>query len=144
MSQYIVAAHWSDLNLSGWRWPHFSPWEMRCKGTGGVKLYIPFMDFLEDLRADCGFALPVSSGYRSPWHNNRVSKSGFRGPHTTGKAGDVQCHTQKAYWVQRHAHARGATGVGSRQTGKFSARFIHVDIVRQNPHIPRPMVWGYA
>ncbi|MEO5330361.1 MAG: D-Ala-D-Ala carboxypeptidase family metallohydrolase, partial [Magnetococcus sp. THC-1_WYH] len=47
------------------------------------------MDRLENLRREFNRPMPVSSGYRCPMHNARVSKTGFSGPHTTGQAVDI-------------------------------------------------------
>jgi uncharacterized protein YcbK (DUF882 family) len=97
-----------------------------------------FIDALDILRARVGFPLVVSSGYRCPTHNQRVSSTGPDGPHTTGKAVDIAVDRQRAWHVLREAARMGFTGIGIKQTG--GGRFIHLDMLDgQN----RPMLWGY-
>ena len=66
------------------RWPNFSPDEFKCQGSGELKISPVVLDFLQAYRNVKGSGVTVTSGYRSPEHNNSVSSTGLDGPHTTG------------------------------------------------------------
>jgi uncharacterized protein YcbK (DUF882 family) len=98
-----------------------------------------FMQKMDDIREQCGFALIVSSAYRCPLYNDRVSATGKSGPHTTGRAMDIAVSHENAFIFLNAALENGITGIGIQQKGKI--RFIHVDDLT-NPY-PRPRVWSY-
>lgn len=75
--------------------------------------------------------LEISSGYRSPEYNQRVSKTGVKGPHTTGKAVDILCHQQTMRWLIFSALALGFLGIGVSSSGAMSSRFVHLDMSRK-------------
>jgi len=124
-----------------WRWQNFSIDELKCKGTGEYPEITPeieaFLDKLQDLRDEVG-PMVVSSGYRSPSHNNKVSGSGTSGPHTTGRAVDIAIRGAEAYNLVGLAIERGMTGIGVNQKGK--SRFVHLDDLTNGP---RPRIWSY-
>lgn len=128
-------------NVTDWKWPHFLPAEIACKGTGRIVFDEATLDKLEILRNQLGFALPVSSGYRAPEYNNKVSGTGLTGPHTTGKAIDLSVVGLQAYKVMEAAIALGFTGIGVNQKG--TGRFIHIDTLSADKDQPRPWVWSY-
>lgn len=124
------------------KYKHFSEAELTCQCGCGQQLMNPsFMFLVEELRERVGFALPVSSAYRCPEHNNNVSKSGYDGPHTTGRAIDLRVSHEKSYQVLRIAMSMGFTGIGVNQKG--DGRFIHLDDLSGAPNRPRPHVWSY-
>jgi len=130
--------------LAPWRWPHFTPDELRCRcGCGRVDMAPDFLDRLEQLRVAFGRPLSVCSGFRCPAHNANplVSHSGDRGPHTTGRAVDIRIGRGDAYALNALAPALGFTGIGFAQKG--DARFIHLDDLPDAPGQPRPTVWSY-
>jgi|TARA_R100000049_G_C1889279_1_gene42923 uncharacterized protein YcbK (DUF882 family) len=129
--------------VDDWPWAHFTPQEMACQGSGIVMVEPEFMDRLERLRALLGFPLPVTSGYRSPEHNRAVSKTGYGGPHTTGRAADIQVAGEKYWRVLQHAPSLGFTGIGAKQRGPHHRRFIHLDDLTA-PDFPRPTGWTYS
>lgn len=94
---------------------------------------------LDELRGRVGFPLIVSSGYRCPEHNQKVSSTGPNGPHTTGKAVDLAVSHDKAYFVLQQALRMGFTGIGV--NGKGTGRFIHLDALPESAG--RPRVWSY-
>ncbi len=96
-----------------------------------------FVDRLDELRDRLEFPLRVSSGYRCPAHNARVSSTGLTGPHTTGLAADLAVERWAAYEVLRVALEMRFQGIGVAQKG--AARFIHLDDVIDG----RPTVWSY-
>ena len=124
-----------------WRWQNFTIDELKCKGTGTFPDVTPdialFMDKLQDIRDETGILI-ISSGYRSPEHNSRVSKTGITGPHTTGRAVDISIRGIEAFQLVEMAFARGMTGIGIKQKGK--ARFVHLDDLTDGP---RPRLWSY-
>lgn len=135
--------HWSN---AGKEWPleFFTAKEFACKGTGGVRLYIPFGFWLDGLRRRMKGPVILSSAYRSPSHNAAVSKSGYNGPHTTGAAADILCHSRRAQIVLEYICETGVRRYGINQKGDFSGRFIHVDLADQvRTGDPAPAVWTY-
>ena len=96
-----------------------------------------FLDYLDALRHKCGFPFIVTSGYRTPEYNNKVSSTGLTGPHTTGKAADIAVSRQNADKVLEMVYDMGCfTGKGINQKGE--GRFIHLDIIEGDNRI-----WTY-
>jgi zinc D-Ala-D-Ala carboxypeptidase len=121
---------------------YFTPSEFACNHCGENKTTPETMGHADELRHRCGFPLILSSAYRCPDHNAKVSKSGRTGPHTTGEAFDVAVTHRQAYDVLKHAMAMGVfTGIGVQQKG--GGRFIHCDTLPDAPGQPRPHVWSY-
>lgn len=122
-------------------YPHFKPEELKCKcgqcGSTGHEMDPALMALLEKLRDVVG-SFALSSAFRCPTYNTAVSATGILGPHTTGKAVDIACTTQKAYVIIAEALKLGFTGIGVNQ--KNNGRFIHLDILTKSP---RPNVWSY-
>ncbi len=130
------------------RWPNFTPEEVASKGNGEVLLVEDFIDRLQGLRGLAASELQdprfrIRSWYRDPEHNNKVSKSGFDGPHTKGVAVDIGCHGFLAYWILSNAAKFGFTGIGVKQKGPKASRFIHLDTLGEAYKAPRPTVWSY-
>jgi uncharacterized protein YcbK (DUF882 family) len=120
---------------------YFKREEFKCKHCGAEKMDPAFLVLLDELRHRCGFPLPVTSGYRCPAYNDKVSTTGPNGPHTTGKAADIGVSRHRAYDVLRHALAMGFTGIGVKQKGE--ERFVHLDTLTEPQAAPRPTVWSY-
>lgn len=118
--------------------------ELKCKcgecGSTGEEMNPQFMDKLDYLRGICGFPFVVTSAFRCPTHNNKVSLTGFSGPHTTGRAIDISVSHEKAYIFLENVMKSGLfTGIGINQKG--GGRFIHLDDLTHE--YPRPRVWSY-
>lgn len=129
-------------------WPnlrYFQPSEFACKGLnccgGAVRMDHAFLLEIDELRHRCGFPFIITSGYRCPIHNAKVSSTGSTGPHTTGRAADIAVSHANALKLIREALAMGFTGIGVQQKG--GGRFIHVDNLPNAPGQPRPTVWSY-
>jgi hypothetical protein len=137
----LIYARAEDVPAEVWRWPNFTPFEFECKGSHRLVIVPAFMDRLQALRAAAAIPFPVSSGYRSPEHNARVSATGATGPHTTGRAVDINIEGADAFKVVRLALAHGFTGIGIAQKG--AGRFIHLDDLIDGPASPRPRIWSY-
>jgi hypothetical protein len=130
-------------------WRYFRVEEFACRHCGANLICPDFVDKLDALRAQVGFALPVTSGYRCPAHNQAVSTTGPAGPHTTGRAVDLAVDRERALRVLEVVLAqnneavlagRGRvwTGVGVKQKG--GARFLHLDDLAG---ATRPSLWSY-
>lgn len=122
-------------------WQFFTDDEMRCRcGCGRVAMNEEFMRRLIALREEMVFPFVVTSGYRCPEHNDRVSTTGPTGPHTTGRAVDIAVYGGRAYRILAAAPRHGFTGIGVSQKG--DSRFLHLDDLIF-PAYPRPTVWSY-
>ena len=120
---------------------YFTESEFACKHCGKNKMDEDFLDKLDELRHRCGFPFNITSAYRCPAHNQKVSSTGPKGPHTTGKAVDIAASRQHAYDILEEALRLGFTGIGVQQKG--ANRFIHLDTLTEPDHAPRPSVWSY-
>lgn len=118
---------------------YFSHDELKCRCCGKNLMHPEFLDRLDQLRERVG-PLPVSSAYRCPDHNSRVSGTSADGPHTTGRAIDLRVSGAKAYAVVQEALLLGFTGIGVSQKGPHGSRFIHLDDLHGST---RPWVWSY-
>lgn len=122
-------------------WRHFKAEEFACRCCGVNLIDHQFVTELDDLRHTLGFALPVTSGYRCPRHNAKVSSTGPTGPHTTGRAADIAVSRERAYELLQTAIAMKFTGIGVQQKG--ASRFIHLDNLPNATGQPRPTLWSY-
>lgn len=121
--------------------PYFTKRELKCKcGRCRGSMDDAFMAKLSAMRREAGFGFILSSAYRCPNHNVKVSSTGREGPHTTGRAVDIVCFGAKAHRVVELANKHGMTGVGISQKGRHSKRFVHVDDLSITA---RPWIWSY-
>ncbi len=123
-----------------WRYFKFEDFACKC-GCGSNLIDGTFIDKLDELRERCGFPIPITSGYRCPEWNQKVSTTGPAGPHTTGHAADLGVRGERAYTVIREALAMRFSGIGINQKGV--ARFVHLDDLPNTPSSPRPNTWSY-
>lgn len=96
-----------------------------------------FLELLDSIRNDCGFALPVSSGYRCHNHPVELQKP-VKGAHTTGRAVDIAVSHGQAYRLIEVAVSHGVPRIGVQQKG--DERFIHLDWDITRPY---PRIWSY-
>jgi len=123
------------------RWDHFTKEEMTCKcGCGQMLMNDFFMWRLGLTRKFVDFPLIVTSAYRCPAHNHSVSSTGLNGPHTTGRAVDINIYGERALKLVRTALDFGIKGVGIKQKGPLHERIIHLDDLDE-PF--RPCIWSY-
>lgn len=128
----------------GVTWRYFTRQEVQCKcGCACADMDPTFMARLDDLREALQRPLVLSSGFRCPQHNVKVSTTGLAGPHTTGHAVDLAITGQTAFLVLRLAQHLGFTGLGVMQKGAVERRFLHLDDLSDVPGRPRPFVWSY-
>ena len=116
--------------------PNFAPDEFACQcGCGRADMDATFMRKLQMVRDEFG-PMQISSGYRCPAHNAKVSSTGATGPHTTGKAADIRLIVLAAKNL--------FPGIGVSQRGSHSSRFIHLDQLEPGEaNGARPWVWSY-
>lgn len=123
--------------------PHFSRGELACRcGCGRMEIPREFVQKLENLRQACAFPFPISSGYRCPDYNARVSSTGRDGPHTKS-AVDIRVSGAQAWVLVGMATRYGFKGIGIAQKGPHGSRFIHLDDLPDAPGQPRPTIWSY-
>lgn len=122
---------------------HFSKSELACKCCGAVNMNESFLERLETLREVFGKPMRVSSAYRCPAHNIKVSKTGPTGPHTTGRAIDIIVMGREVYSLLKKANVEGFVGIGIKQKGPNETRFVHLDDLSDQKGRPRPWIWSY-
>ena len=121
---------------------YFSYNELKCKcGCDKCLIQEDFLAKLDDLRESMDMPLVITSGYRCPDHNEKVSFSGRNGSHTTGRAVDIGVNRKDAYLLLQFAFLKKFTGIGVHQSG--AGRFIHLDDLTNLDKGIRPTVWSY-
>ena len=130
---------WSD-------YPNFTVDEMRCRcGCGRADMDPEFMKALQKVRNNYGRPMVVNSAYRCPVYDTTI---GGKGVHPSGRAADIKTAGPNAYLLLRCALERREPrpkmplilGVGLKQHGLYSSRFIHLDTI-DGPK--RPRIWTY-
>jgi len=121
---------------------NFSEKELSCSCCGKNEFDQETLDALQRLRESIEKPMKLSSAYRCPEHNDKVSSTGKNGPHTTGKAVDILCSGKFAHELLSFAmiRARVWKGIGISQKNKHSSRFIHLDTIEADN---RPWIWSY-
>jgi uncharacterized protein YcbK (DUF882 family) len=102
-----------------------------------------FMDRLQRLRRAFRQPMVITSGYRCPDYNARISSTGRDGPHTTGRAVDVHVVGGDALDLLVMAREQGFTGIGVQQRGPHDGRYLHLDDLSDRQAGPRPWLWSY-
>ncbi len=99
-----------------------------------------FMFRLQRVRDAYRRPMIITSGFRCPEHNARVSpKTGRDGPHTTGHAADIAARGRDVFALVDLGIAKGMTGIGLLQQGNY-ARYCHLDDLSGET---RPWIWTY-
>lgn len=123
-----------------WNYPNFTEDEFRCScGCGRADMKAPFMNRLQLLRSACGFAFPVTSGFRCEEYDKLI---GGAGVHPLGEAGDLNLWGGKINIIVSHLSRLGINRFGLSQTGDYKKRFIHLDTLISEDH-PSPWNWTY-
>lgn len=118
---------------------YFSDAELSCSCCGKNEFDSEFLALLNQLREQCGFPFPVSSGYRCQFHPVEASKKQL-GAHTTGKAVDILVYGDRAQKLLQAALNAGIQRIGISQKGDIKSRFIHLDVCHD---LPSPALWSY-
>jgi len=103
-----------------------------------------FLKLVDQIRAEFGKPMTISSGYRCANHRveARKEKPGT-GAHSTGKACDVLAAGGDAFKLLEIVAAQPEiTGLGVNQRGPWGERFLHLDTVGAGA-LPRPTLWSY-
>ena len=133
--QLIEAGNYKSISVPHeWPWPNFFPKELACGHCGALRISFGLMGRLQALREILDRPVIISSGYRCPEHNQKVSTTGPNGPHVQGLAVDIIANQRETYQILRYVHLFGFRGVG------IGKGFIHLDIIQAEP---RPNVWTY-
>ena len=142
---------WTDaVEDPRWTWGHFTPEEMRCRGSGALMVNIDFMNKLQAIRVEYGKAIFVVSGYRSPQYNAAISRQrSLTGAHTYGRAADISVRDRErdVPVLLELARKHGMTRVGLQLTAKKFR--LHLDdmtaedrfAVRDDGHL---FCWTYG
>ena len=118
-------------------WENFQPKELNCSHCGELKIHSDLMDLLQEAREVLG-PLSINSGYRCSEHNNKISKTGPNGPHTTGKAVDIAVRDSQHRKQLITYFAPEVTGLG------IAKSFIHIDLLYEEDGFEmRPNSWVY-
>ena len=116
---------------------YFTDAELSCSCCGQYVFLPEFLYILNVIRVECGFALPVTSGYRCPKHPVEARKKAA-GAHSKGLAVDIAVDRERAHRLIEEAMRQGIPRIGVNQKGK--SRFIHLDI---DSSLPSPTIWSY-
>lgn len=116
---------------------YFSEKELACQHCGENKFDPEFLELLNHIRVDCGFPLPVTSGYRCPQHPIEAAKKN-PGAHSSGRAVDIAVSGNRAYKLLQVALSAGVPRIGVNQKG--DSKFIHLD---WDSKLPTPTIWSY-
>ena len=126
---------------------YFSNEELKCRcgrcGSVGNEMDSQTMSMLIMLREKLNFPFNITSAYRCPSHNSKVSKTGKKGRHTTGKAIDINVYDEQAIILLAAAKKIGFTGFGVNQKGSRGSRFIHLDTCTVSDGFPGTNIWTY-
>lgn len=112
----------SEVPVTSWRWPNFSPQELACRGTGQLVINPRALDMLQSLRSRLGKPMIITSAYRSPEHNRRVGGAA-RSRHLEGIAFDVRMDNHDPATFIAQARAVGFHGIGTYPRQGF----VHID-----------------
>lgn len=102
-----------------WRWLHFRPAEIACRGSGEILIVPEALDALENLRGRMGIPLIINSAYRSPEHNKKIGGVPSSN-HVKGIAFDIKLTAQ----VTREKLKAEARKCGFKGFGDYD-NFVH-------------------
>ena len=118
-------------------WCNFKPDEFRCSCCNRLEISSELLDLLQKAREALG-PLTITSAYRCPDHNSKVSSTGPSGPHTTGFAVDIHVSNSQHRKQLIDYFATKVTGLGVAKT------FLHIDLLTpEHGFEMRPNAWKY-
>lgn len=122
-------------------WPYFNPRVdkmLTCScGCGRMEMKDEFMNQIVLIREAVGIPFRITSGFRCPTHNARVSSTGEAGPHTWGRALDIAADSRMKSLIQT-----AASGIGFNRFG-IAKTFIHLDDLTEDDGFPEHVIWTY-
>lgn len=111
---------------------------LACPCCGEKGMDDTFMrEILDPIRNACGFPFHITSGYRCPEYNNRISSTGTKGAHTTGKAVDIRANSRQKSQIMSAAYNLGISRFGVAKT------FVHLDDCAEDEGFDSDVVWTY-
>ena len=120
---------------------YFTQDEMACPCCGRCDMDLDYMMRLDWMRRNCGFPIPVNSGFRCSDYDKTIRGAGV---HPTGHGVDLGIYGYRAYKVLSLATRAGFTGIGISQKGPRPSRFVHLDDLPEIPGVrPRSWIWSY-
>ncbi|WP_299948246.1 D-Ala-D-Ala carboxypeptidase family metallohydrolase [uncultured Microbulbifer sp.] len=120
---------------------YFTEAELSCRCCGKLHFSDDTLRRLIRVREQFAKPMVITSGYRCQDH---CAKIGSTITHTTGQAVDVSVSGGRAYELLGIAIEEGFTGIGVKQHGPHSGRFLHLDDLGPIPgERTRPTVWSY-
>lgn len=131
-------------------WNHFTLEELTCPcGCGRMEMDDSFMKKVVCVRNITARPMIITSGFRCPDYNAKISKTGRNGPHTTGRALDIHIYGANViglivwFYHVNILNPQLHGGVGLNQQGEYHKRFLHIDDLEDTAEHPRPRVWTY-
>jgi len=120
-------------------WCNFKPDEFRCSCCNRLEIASELVDMLQTAREALGVPLTLTSAYRCPDHNSKVSSTGISGPHTTGYSVDIHVSNSQHRKQLISYFADKVSGLGIAKT------FIHIDLLNADLGFDaRPNCWLYS
>ena len=126
----------------GQDWEYFSYDELKCKCCDEAPMTDDFMHMLIAIREEFDRPMIITSAFRCASYNSKIGGA-KNSPHLHGAAVDVAVNYKDAYDLIGIALQHGMTGIGIKQKGSPSGRFIHLDNMMASENRPRPTVWSY-
>lgn len=108
--------------------PNFNSSEFDCHGDGcctKTMINPKLIEFLQKIRDHFGKKITITSGYRCPIHNSKVSRA-KNSLHTTGDAADFTVEGTAPREVAQFAESMGIKGIGLYETDS-DGHFVHID-----------------
>ena len=133
---------WHDLEF-------FREHEFACRcGCGDAPMDASFLKLVDQIRAEFGKPMTISSGYRCANHDVEARKAQpGTGAHCSGKACDVVIAGADALELLGIIVDKiEILGIGVNQRGAWDQRFLHIDTVEASAGssvLNRPNLWSY-
>jgi uncharacterized protein YcbK (DUF882 family) len=115
---------YTEIKPEDWKWRHFTPRELACRGDGEILVVPDAIDKLETMRVLMQAPLNINSAYRSPSYNESIGGS-KNSMHMKGIAFDIAIGDHHVGDLIKNAMLAGFTGIGIYKT------FVHVDTGRK-------------
>ena len=113
---------------------YFKPAELACTHCGDLKISTDLLTRIDRLRDAVGIPLIVTSGYRCPEWNAKISRV-EKSAHVNGYAVDIKVFNSRTrLLIVQNALALGFNRIG------ISRSFVHLDI---DPDKPQQVLWLY-
>lgn len=135
--------HHSEVSDQEWPWPNFTPKEMADRKSGELLIDPNFMNWLQTVREEYALPMHITSGYRTPEHQQLLPGGRISGAHVDAMAVDVKVYGWHAHKLISVACDLGAFGIGVHQHGNYRNRYLHLDRWTKSPENTRPMLWSY-